>query len=125
MRKFIVAALLGSIACAANAQERLSELEFQKAMAVEGIQLIDVRTPEEFAKGHLVDAVNIDWLSDDFLARTERLDKAKPVLLYCAAGGRSEEAREALQAAGFRQVADLDGGILRWRAKQLPLITGK
>lgn len=125
MRKFIVAALLAWVTISVSAQERLSEVEFQKAMAVEGTQLIDVRTPEEFAKGHLVDAVNIDWLADDFAAKTHRLDKERPVLLYCAVGGRSEEAREAMQKAGFKQVADLDGGILRWRAKQLPLITGK
>lgn len=59
--------------------------------------------------------MHIDWFSDEFKAQVEKLDKNAPVRLYCAAGGRSEEAREMLRGMGFRDVLDLDGGIGAWK----------
>lgn len=50
--------------------------------------LLDVRTPEEFAEGHLDGAVNLNWFEDDFKEKAAKLDKNKPIYLYCKAGGR-------------------------------------
>lgn len=80
------------------------------------VQLVDVRTADEFASGHISGAVNMDWRGADFLAGIARLDKSQPVRLYCASGRRSAEAREALSKAGFRDVHDLEGGIAAWQA---------
>lgn len=88
----------------------------------DGIQLVDVRTPEEFASGHLENAVNINFYSDDFKDRINELDKEKEVYLYCRSGGRSAKAAKDLEAMGFKKVYDLEGGILKWQKKNLKII---
>lgn len=82
--------------------------------------LLDVRTPEEFAKGHLPNAVNVDWNGNDFDSKTVRLDKSKPLFVYCLSGGRSAAAAEKLRSDGFKSVIELEGGIMKWRASNLP-----
>ncbi len=86
-----------------------------------GVQLVDVRTPHEWSTGHIEDAKHIDWFSDDFKAEVAKLDKDQPVRLYCAAGGRSEEARELLLGMGFTDVKDLDGGMTAWKKAGAPV----
>lgn len=85
--------------------------------------LLDVRTPEEFATGHLAGAVNIDFRSPDFAQRIAELDRTAPYAVYCHSGNRSAGALEALRAAGFTDVKDLAGGILAWNAAGLPVTT--
>lgn len=94
---------------------------FQQALAAPNLQLIDVRTPAEYAEGHIDGALNLDWGGGVLDQRMAMLDKTKPVLLYCASGRRSAAAREAMSAAGFRDVKDLDGGINSWRNAGLPV----
>lgn len=78
--------------------------------------LVDVRTPEEFAGGHLVDAINVDVKSDAFGQNILVLDKTKPVLVYCLAGSRSKTASDYLLQKGFTNVIELEGGYLKWTA---------
>lgn len=111
--------LFGLSACAQ--QDRVDASVFQARMKEAGAQLVDVRTPEEFAKGYIAGAVNNDWLEDGFLERAKTLDKSKPVLLYCAAGGRSEEAVAAMKKAGYTNVVDLEGGFNGWKRSNLPV----
>ncbi|MBL7802431.1 MAG: thioredoxin [Saprospiraceae bacterium] len=92
----------------------------QQLQATPDAQLLDVRTPEEYAKGHLPKALNIDWYEASFAEQAARLDHNKPVFVYCLSGGRSAEAAARLRSAGFSKVYDLDGGILKWRAANLP-----
>ena len=82
--------------------------------------IIDVRTPEEFANGHISNAQNIDWHGDNFESEVSKLDKTKPVFVYCLSGGRSSSAASQMRAGGFSQVYELDGGIMKWRAANLP-----
>lgn len=93
----------------------------QAEMAKNGVQLVDVRTPQEWNSGHIQGAVHVDWFSDDFKARILELDKEKPVRLYCAAGGRSEDARIMLREMGFKEVKDLDGGMSAWKKAGAPV----
>lgn len=86
--------------------------------------LLDVRTPDEFDKGHLDKAKNIDWNGSDFDAQIAGLDKAKPVLVYCLSGGRSGAAAAHMRSLGFTEVYEMVGGIMKWRAADLPLVTG-
>ena len=88
------------------------QAELQRKGAV---QLVDVRT-------HIEGAKHIDWFSDDFKAEVSKLDKDGPVRLYCAGGGRSEEARELLRGMGFKDVLDLDGGISAWKEAGAPVV---
>ncbi len=79
-------------------------------------QVLDVRTKEEFATGHLAKATLIPWTNEDFTARAAKeLDPAKPVLVYCRSGRRSTAAAKALAKLGFTEIRNLDGGILAWQ----------
>tara|TARA_B100000963_G_scaffold228825_1_gene199661 strand:- start:83625 stop:83966 length:342 start_codon:yes stop_codon:yes gene_type:complete len=78
------------------------------------VQLIDVRTPNEYSSGFIADAENINFKSKDFLSQISKLDRSKPVLLYCSAGGRSAKASKIFDSLGFKQIYDLRGGYLAW-----------
>ncbi len=79
-------------------------------------QIIDVRTPQEFTAGHIDNAVNINWLGDDFVANAEKLDKSKPVFVYCKTSTRSPIAAAKLEELGFKTIYELQGGLLKWDA---------
>jgi thioredoxin 1 len=81
--------------------------------------VVDVRTPKEFSSGHISNAVNINWNSPDFNKHIALLDKSKPVMIYCLSGARSSAAANKMRASGFKEVYELDGGILKWRAANL------
>ena len=82
-------------------------------------QILDVRTPEEFSSDHIDKAVNVNWLGDNFVAEAEKLDKTKPVFVYCKSGGRSQSAVQKLEELGFTNIYQLQGGILKWDAAGL------
>ncbi len=105
--------LLGLLGC--NAFEDLSVDEFEKMLLEDPtVQLVDVRTPQEFEEGHLNGAVNINWNSPDFLENAKRLlDPGRPVLIYCRSGRRSASAAASLSAASFKTY-NLLGGYMAW-----------
>ncbi len=82
-------------------------------------QLIDVRTLEEFREGHLKNAQNICVTDDDFVKNIEKLDKDKPIYLYCRSGKRSARAANLLKDLGFKEIYDMDGGYLNWQKQGL------
>jgi thioredoxin len=93
--------------------------------ADKNIQLIDVRTPGEYAEGFIGNAKNIDWNGSNFATEVAKLDKTKPVYLYCLSGGRSGNAANKLNEMGFTQVFDLKGGMNAWRNAAKPVsVTG-
>ncbi len=85
----------------------------------DAIQLVDVRTKEEFITSHLKGAQNICVTDDDFDEKVKTLDKNKPVYVYCKKGGRSANAAKKLKKMGFTKVYDMKGGILSWEEKKL------
>jgi phage shock protein E len=78
--------------------------------------LLDVRTKKEVAAGIIAGAVNINLFDEDFGNKISALDKSTPVYVYCATGGRSEEAMQILNKKGFTEVYNLDGGYVAWKA---------
>lgn len=86
------------------------------------LQLVDVRTEDEYAVSHLKNAQNICVTNDDFEKKVEGLDKDKPVYVYCQKGGRSARAAEILKELGFTKVYDLQGGIENWEDKNLETV---
>ncbi len=76
-------------------------------MKLMNIHLIDARTPEEFAQGHVSGATNIDVTSGDFVKRVQQLDKNRAYGVYCQSGRRSSTAAEYMKALGFADVTDL------------------
>ncbi|MBK7086397.1 MAG: rhodanese-like domain-containing protein [Flavobacteriales bacterium] len=122
MRTFLFALPLVLSACTTPSSEgtALPPAAFS-ARITDGAQLVDVRTAGEFANGHIAHAVNLDWTSGELEAQATTLDKARPVLLYCASGRRSAAANDHLRKSGFTDVVDLDGDISAWRSAGLPV----
>ena len=85
------------------------------------IVVLDVRTPEEFAEGHIKGALNIDFNGDDFEKKIAELDPAKPYLLHCAAGGRSGQALPLFEKLKFNQLYHLSSGFGGWVADGQPV----
>jgi rhodanese-related sulfurtransferase len=109
-------------ACSSNPIQTISVNEFEKQLiATKGEQLIDVRTPQEFEKYRIKSAKNIDFRSPNFRKEIEKLDKGKPVLIYCLSGVRSKSASEVFKDAGFEIVYDLEGGINAWSKAGKPI----
>ncbi len=86
-----------------------------------GLVVLDVRTGEEFAEGHLADATMLDFYRDDFAERLAELDPDTPYLIYCRSGNRSGQTRALMEELGFTDVVDVDGGILAWGDAGLPI----
>ena len=93
----------------------LNPENFEHKMKSSDFQLVDVRTPEEFSEGHIPNAINININGSDFVSETSKLDKDKPVMVYCKMGGRSAKAASSLKEQGFKDISDLDGGITSWK----------
>lgn len=88
----------------------------EKIKATPNPQILDVRNPEEFTTEHIENATNISWNAGNFIANTDKLDKSKPIFVYCKVGGRSDKAAKKLAEAGFTKIYNLDGGLMKWNA---------
>lgn len=99
----------------------LDPMGFKKRIEQGDVMLIDVRTPAEYVSGHIAGSTNIDWTGADYEKAFGGLDPAKPLLLYCAGGGRSDQAREYLAGKGYK-VAHLAEGIAAWKKAGLPVV---
>ena len=94
----------------------LSPSEFKSCTDHPEIQLIDVRTAQEYNLGFIANAVNLDiYKKQSFLKGLEKLDKEKPVYVYCQAGGRSRNAANILKEMGFTEIYDLQGGYSNYK----------
>ena len=127
----MLAATLGLAACS-NAQPEVTEkasataaqasmtdadaATFKSMMEAEPGTVLDVRTPGEVAEGVIAGAVHINIHDNDFAERAGKLDKSKPVYVYCKAGGRSARAAKTLMGNGFTNVINLESGITGWNA---------
>ena len=93
----------------------LDKVAFNKAIQKDSIQLVDVRTPKEYQAGFIKNAINIDFFDrENFVTQFEKLDKEKPVYIYCRSGNRSQKAAARLDSIGFKKIIDLKGGYMNW-----------
>ncbi len=123
---YLLAGALIFVYSFAKQGEGLSPKEFAKKIKeTTNAQVVDVRTPEEFAGGYIADAKNIDWNNDNFDKKISNLDKDKPTFVYCQSGNRSGSAAKRMKEMGFTNVYELSGGIRAWRSADLPLQTVK
>lgn len=113
-----------AMSCGTNKQDSMviDAKTFADKLEKTNHTLVDVRSPEEFATNHITGASNIDINGSDFAQKAALLDKSKDVLVYCKSGGRSAKAVAELQKMGFK-VFDLQGGILSWQSKGLPIVS--
>ena len=121
----IIALFLGTILFSCSKKNETKEItvvspeEMQTLLELDDVQLIDVRTEDEHKEGHLENSQNIDFNSPTFNEDINKLDKLKPVILYCQKGGRSAKCAEKLQEAGFIKIYDLQGGFSKWQHQKL------
>ena len=120
----IILTLLGINGCM-NAKTKsyvnMDVERFAEYLTNNSVQLLDVRTPEEYAEGHIAGSRNINVFDSDFIDEAEKtLDKSKPVAVYCRSGKRSADATRELSDIGFN-VVNLEGGILAWKEDHLPI----
>jgi rhodanese-related sulfurtransferase len=102
----------------------LASPEKAQALIADGdVTVLDVRTPEEFATGHLAGAENVDFYATDFAEQIDELDQGGQYVVYCRSGNRSGKATRLMAQKGFTTVADVDGGIVAWEAAGLPTVT--
>lgn len=131
MRKlaYLLILALGLVACSSGSDtlttgvRTVGATEAQSVIddAPTDLVVLDVRTPEEFAEGHLADAVNIDFYAGDFADQLAALDPETPYVLYCRSGNRSGTTAEMMEELGFADVTEVDGGILAWEQAGLPI----
>lgn len=89
--------------------------EFKAKITNKKVQLVDVRTENEFNSGHIKGATNIDFYSMRFYMELNKLKKKKPVYLYCRTGIRSRKAANKMAAINFLEIYDLKGGFINWK----------
>ncbi|MGM5470597.1 rhodanese-like domain-containing protein [Flavobacteriaceae bacterium LMO-SS05] len=116
---------LVTMSCKNEVQEGVklvTPAEMQDILELDDVQLVDVRTPDEYKDGHIENSQNIDYNSPTFDEDINKLDKTKPVILYCGSGKRSAKCSIKLIAAGFEKIYELEGGITEWKYKGLDII---
>lgn len=95
--------------------KKVNTAELKALMADESIQLVDVRTPGETSAGHIEGAmIGMDFMTGEFEQNLSKLDTSRPVVVYCARGGRSAKAAAILKEKGFKTVYDYTDGYTGW-----------
>jgi len=116
--------LLITISCKSqqDSSRNLNPDGFEKGIAKEGVQVLDVRTAGEFQSGHIINALQANWMDKtEFVNRLKYVDKDKPVYVYCLGGGRSAAAVAWMKENGFTNLYDLTGGITAWKKANKPV----
>jgi rhodanese-related sulfurtransferase len=114
---FILMMMCSFSSCAQETKkiQLISQEEFSKISTKE-LQLLDVRTPQEYQQGYIEGSVLINFFDSDFSTKVNsRFDKKKPLYIYCAVGGRSNKAAKKLISVGFDSIYDLKGGFNKWK----------
>ena len=110
-----------SVSCIDNKLDSSDEVklitaeEMQSILELEDVQLVDVRTSKEYEETHIANSQNIDFMSPTFDVDIMKLNKDKPVILYCKSGRRSAKCAKKMIDAGFEKIYDLEGGISKWK----------
>jgi thioredoxin len=120
---FLLLLPIAILSCTGQASKNIKTLEAKDFAAIinttQNPQILDVRTPEEFAEEHIEKAANVNWLGDHFVVDAEKFNKSKPVFVYCKSGARTKKATEKLVQLGFKNIYELEGGFLKWSAAGL------
>ncbi|PKP24932.1 MAG: rhodanese-like domain-containing protein [Bacteroidetes bacterium HGW-Bacteroidetes-2] len=121
---FLLCMALFLVSCDDSKDDSIQSItpeQMQDVLLEENIQILDVRTPEEFIENFIYKSQNICVTQDDFKEKVKRLDKNKPVYLYCKSGMRSDKAAKILKEMGFKEIYTMKGGIDLWKKKGFEL----
>ena len=105
------------------APERVGAEMFANVVATPGVQIIDVRSPEEFAEGHIEGALNYNVEGPDFASQIAGLDPAGTYAVYCRSGNRSVVAVDYMASQGINGIFELESGIIGWQEAGLPVVS--
>jgi len=122
----IALALVVSVAACSSASAATEDVnveEFASVIEGPGIVILDVRTPEEFAQGHIAGSININVESPDFTSKVEQLDKSQTYAVYCRSGRRSGVATQQMESLGFTSLYNMNGGVIDWAGAGFELVT--
>lgn len=128
MKKFlaiVAAPLLVLLAACGGTSANVINLttdEFASNIQNSEVVVLDVRTPGEFATGHIQGAINIDVEGSTFDSQIAELDKSKEYAIYCRSGRRSAVAAEKMAGAGFTKLTNLESGVISWQGAGYPLV---
>ncbi len=112
----VMALLFAQVSGKAQEKQAVDVDAFEEGMQQPGVQIFDVRTSGEYNAGHLHDALQADFTKkEEFNERVKYLDKDKPVYVYCLSGGRSTAAATWMRDNGFKEVVEMQGGIVAWK----------
>lgn len=119
----ILSFFLLSVSCNSQTSQALAPQAFQdKINTTPNAVVLDVRTPQEFNSGYIKDAVNINFNDANFNNEVAKLDKNKTYFVYCLSGMRSARAAAYMRSEGFKDVINLEGGMLAWQQNNLPVV---
>ncbi len=118
----VVAAVTLAACGGGSAVQTVDPATFATQVQTPGVTVVDVRTPAEYASGHIQGAININW-EGDFTSGIAKLDKTKTYAVYCHSGNRSGQATQAMADAGFTHIYNLDGGVINWTTAGYSLVT--
>lgn len=122
MRRFLITLLLALPFAFCSAQKTANvsvEQAVEMIAKTKKLQIVDVRTPAEFKTGHIKGAVNIDFRDAEFDKKIKKqLKRKRPVLLYCRSGRRSLNAMNKMSTLKFKEVYNLEGGVIVWGKTQ-------
>lgn len=141
MKKYLIIIVLAisfsvAFSCNSSTQAKAEDTELQEALITKNVSatefqelikskanaiILDVRTPNEIAQGIIKHAQKIDFYDENFKAELDKLDKSKPVLIYCRSGRRSGIAMSTMRELGFSEVYNLRGGIIEWNEAGLEI----
>ncbi|PIB28236.1 rhodanese-like domain-containing protein [Maribacter sp. 4G9] len=114
----LLLSLLLNLSCAQTQTPTSRPITSVSADELKNVVLLDVRTPEEYAQGHLDNSLNINWFDTDFAQQVEGIDKDEIIYVYCKVGGRSAKAQQKLQSLGYKNVVNLEGGYDAYKQKK-------
>jgi len=129
MKRFLIVLLLffANNVFAQNKDKYLLSINDFEAKLQDNVsltQLIDIRTPEEYLRGHLKRAINLNFNDDNFEDNVKaKIDKTLPVFVYCFSGRRSTDAATFLRDLGFKEVYEMAGGFAKWTSSSKPYVS--
>ncbi|MGB5418083.1 rhodanese-like domain-containing protein [Algibacter sp.] len=126
--QLLVASVLFSLMVSCQSSDnkngvRISPEIFNDSISNNETQIIDVRTPKEFKLYHIEGAENINYYSEKFADSVRLLNPKKAVFLYCRSGKRSSESVTVFKELGFKNIYDLEGGIINWTKEGYKVIS--
>lgn len=119
----IAVSVLALSACGSSNYTTQNAADFASTISEPNVVVLDVRTPAEYASGHIANAINIDVESGMFEDDIASLDKSKTYAVYCHSGRRSANAAKIMAKAGFTTIYNLDGGVTAWASVGQQLVT--